>query len=560
MSHLLLDIQQLHIAFKGHPAPTEAVRGLSLHIRAGESVGLVGESGSGKSVTALSILRLLPKADLHGMSGQIHYTPDPDTRVSLLDDDLSGIRGKEIAMIFQEPMSSLNPVMRCGLQVTEAIRHHLGASKNEAREQTLELFEQVRLPDPARAFRAYPHELSGGQKQRVMIAMALSCKPRLLLADEPTTALDVTVQKGILDLLDDIRAARGLAMLFISHDLGVVRRITDRVAVLYRGELQEEGPTADVLRQPRAPYTRGLLASRPRMDVRYERMPTVADFEANPDFAPQTSTRPPANNTPEQSPLLRVEHLSVRFPKRKNVLGVPVEWTQAVNDVSFDLFPGECLGLAGESGCGKTTLGRAIARLVQAEKGRVVFRGDDWSELSGKALRQQRQHMQVVFQDPYASLNPRMRIGDAIGEPMLVHGLAADKKACKAQVIALLEQVGLQADHYGRYPHAFSGGQRQRIGIARALALQPALLICDEIVSALDVSVQATILNLLADLQQQFGLSYLFISHDLSVIHQLCDRVLVMQSGAINAEGTPQSLFQAPPTAYVQSLMDAVLY
>jgi len=295
------------------------------------------------------------------------------------------------------------------------------------------------------------------------------------------------------------------------------------------------------------------------MDVRYERMPTVADFKENPGYTPLIRPHKAPENAPAQPPLLQVEHLSVRFPKRKNVLGVPVEWTQAVNDVSFDLFPGECLGLAGESGCGKTTLGRAIARLVQAEKGRVVFRGDDWSELSGKALRQQRRHMQVVFQDPYASLNPRMRIGDAIGEPMLVHGLATDKKACKAQVIALLEQVGLQADHYSRYPHAFSGGQRQRIGIARALALQPALLICDEIVSALDVSVQATILNLLADLQQQFGLSYLFISHDLSVINQLCDRVLIMQSGAIDAEGTPQSLFQSPPTAYVQSLMDAVL-
>jgi peptide/nickel transport system ATP-binding protein len=289
-------------------------------------------------------------------------------------------------------------------------------------------------------------------------------------------------------------------------------------------------------------------------------MPTVADFESNPDYSPQIRSQKAPENAPEPPPLLQVEHLSVRFPKRKNALGKPVEWIQAVNDVSFELYPGECLGLAGESGCGKTTLGRAIARLVQADQGHVVFRGETWSGLSGKALRQQRRHMQVVFQDPYASLNPRMRIGDAIGEPLLVHGLATDKKACKEQVIALLEQVGLQADHYSRYPHAFSGGQRQRIGIARALALQPALLICDEIVSALDVSVQATILNLLADLQQQFGLSYLFISHDLSVIHQLCDRVLVMQSGAIDAEGTPQALFQAPPTAYVQSLMDAVLY
>ncbi len=566
MSAPLLEIRDLDVAFKGRPHPVHALRNFNLRIMPGESVGLVGESGSGKSVTALSIMRLLSKNDLHHESGSIQYSLSAGHTVILNDQSenaLTRIRGKEIAMIFQEPMSSLNPVMRCGAQITEAIRHHLNFSRTEARERALHLLEQVRLPEPARAFRAYPHELSGGQKQRVMIAMALSCEPRLLLADEPTTALDVTVQKGILDLLQEIREARQLALLFISHDLGVVRHITDRVSVLYRGALQEEGDTAAILQHPKAPYTRGLVACRPRLDVRYQRMPTLEDVLPDPAYRPMM-VDPKMSEVRRaelyaQQPLLEVTGMRVRYPRTRNWLGTPVDWVDAVQDVSFNLYPGECLGLAGESGCGKTTLGKAIARLTEVQEGRVHFMGQNWLDMPERALRRARRHLQVIFQDPYSALNPRMPVGEAISEPLRVHGLVAGAGARRDRVVELLEQVGLQADHYNRMPHAFSGGQRQRICIARALALQPRLLICDEIVSALDVSVQATILNLLADLQARLGLSFLFISHDLSVLHQVCDRLLVMKDGRLNAEGWPEVLFQNPPTPYVRSLLEAVL-
>ncbi|MDX2134190.1 MAG: ABC transporter ATP-binding protein [Saprospiraceae bacterium] len=566
MSAPLLEICDLNIAFNGRPHPVHALRQFNLRIQPGESVGLVGESGSGKSVTALSIMRLLSKNDLHHENGIIRYSlPDgsPITLNDLSESALTRVRGKEIAMIFQEPMSSLNPVMRCGHQITEAIRHHLKSSRTEAREQALHLLEQVRLPDPARAYRAYPHELSGGQKQRVMIAMALSCEPRLLLADEPTTALDVTVQKGILDLLQEIREARQLALLFISHDLGVVRHITDRVSVLYRGELQEEGDTAGILRHPKAPYTRGLVACRPRIDVRYQRMPTLEVVLPDPEYQPliidPEASEIRRSGIYAQKPLLEVSGIHVRYPRKRNWFGAPVEWTDAVQNVSFELYPGECLGLAGESGCGKTTLGKAIARLTEVHQGQVLFRGENWLDMPERALRRARRHLQVIFQDPYAALNPRMPVGEAISEPMRVHGLVSGASARRERVVELLEQVGLQADHYHRMPHAFSGGQRQRICIARALALEPRLLICDEIVSALDVSVQATILNLLADLQGRLGLSFLFISHDLSVLHQVCDRLLVMKDGRLDAEGRPEVLFQSPPTPYVRSLLEAVL-
>jgi peptide/nickel transport system ATP-binding protein len=536
-----------------------AVDHLSLDIGRGESVGLVGESGSGKSATALAILRLLPPSTR--ISGSILLEDACGATTDILNlppKALNAVRGRRVSMIFQEPMSALNPVMRCGLQIAEAIRHHLRLDTAAARDKTMHLLERVRLPDPERAFRAYPHELSGGQIQRIMIAMALSCQPELLLADEPTTALDVTVQKGILDLLEDIKASEGLSMLLISHDLGVVQRITNRVAVLFRGQLQETGSTQQVLHHPSQPYTKGLVACRPRLDRRYERMPTLEDYLQDPDYAPRYA--PPRTVTPNaEAPLLSVSGLRVHFPAEKNFWGNTTKWVKAVDQVSLHIAPGECLGLAGASGCGKTTLGRAIARLTPAQGGQILFKGMSWLDLDERTLRQNRKHIQVVFQDPYASLNPRMTVGEAIGEPMMVHGLARSKEDVRNQVVALLEQVGLEADHYTRLPHAFSGGQRQRIGIARALALRPDLLICDEVVSALDVSVQATILNLLADLRTQLGLSMLFISHDLAVIHQLCDRLLIMKSGRLEAGGLPDELFAAPPTPYVQELLDAVL-
>lgn len=556
----MLRISDLCIDFPNEKGGwNRAVDHLSLDIERGASVGLVGESGSGKSATALSILRLLPPSAR--ISGSIQLEDASGVYMDILtlpQKALNAVRGRRVSMVFQEPMSALNPVMRCGFQITEALRHHLRMGPAEARDTTLHLLERVRLPDPARAFRAYPHELSGGQKQRVMIAMALSCKPELLLADEPTTALDVTVQKEILDLLQDIQASEGLSLLLISHDLGVVRQMTSRVSVLFRGQLQESGPTRQVLETPKQPYTKGLVACRPSLARRYRRMPTVEDYLQNPDFVPIEVPVEAAHPTPGP-PLLDVSALQVQFPIARNIWGKTTRWLKAVDQVSFHIQPGECLGLAGASGCGKTTLGRAIARLTPASSGAVRFKGISWLDLDARSLRTYRRHIQVVFQDPYASLNPRMAIGEAIGEPLLVHGLARSKSGVRDQVVSLLEQVGLHADHYNRLPHAFSGGQRQRIGIARALALQPELLICDEVVSALDVSVQATILNLLADLREQLGLSMLFISHDLAVINQLCDRLLIMNNGRLEAEGAPADLFNAPPTPYVQHLLDAVL-
>lgn len=541
-----------------------AVDGVSLHLDRGETLGIVGESGSGKSVTALSVMQLLPTPPARFSGGSILYHRD-ETPVNLLElsvPDMQRIRGAEIAMIFQEPMTSLNPVFRCGNQVTEALQLHRKLDYKSAKETTLQLFERVKLPDPARIFNAYPHQISGGQKQRVMIAMAMSCNPQILIADEPTTALDVTVQKAILDLMRELREASGLSMMFISHDLGVISEICDRVAVMFRGKIVEEGPAEQVLRNPQHPYTRGLVACRPSLSRRLERMPTISDFLENKDHAARvvTAQETAARQTVlyEQKPVLEVKNLVVRYPKKKDWLGRPTDWLHAVNDVSFDVFPGETFGLAGESGCGKTTLGRTIAQLNPAHSGNILYKGVDLLQLSTEDFQPYRREIQVVFQDPYASLNPRMMIGDAILEPMQVHQLYENDRIRREKTIELLETVGLQADHFQRYPHEFSGGQRQRICVARALALQPRLLICDEMVSALDVSVQATVLNLLMELREQFGLTYLFISHDLSVIKQMCDRVLIMNQGKIEEIGFPDALYANPKKEYVRRLIEAI--
>lgn len=568
MAYKILEIKHLQVDFKSETGTKRAVNDISLELHRGETLGIVGESGSGKSVTALSVMQLLPKTTAQIKQGSILYTgKEATTAVDLLKlpaAELRAYRGAEIAMIFQEPMSSLNPVFRCGMQVTEAIQLHQNLSFSEAKSKTLQLFEQVKLPDPLRIFNAYPHEISGGQKQRVMIAMAMSCLPAVLIADEPTTALDVTVQKAILDLMRSLRDENGLSMLFISHDLGVISEICDRVAVMYQGNVVESGTVQEIMTDPKHPYTKGLLASRPSLHQKVHHLPTVQDFledhlvKIAPRIVTDLETADRRKRLYAPEPLLKVENLSVQFPAQKNWLGTPIRWKQAVEQVSFDVFEGETFGLAGESGCGKTTLGRAIARLTPAHAGKVWYRNQELSAYSEPEFRPFRKEIQVIFQDPYASLNPRMRIGAAIQEPMEVHGLQANKQARKDKVIELLETVGLEAAQYNRYPHEFSGGQRQRICIARALALEPRFIICDEIVSALDVSVQATVLNLLLDLQTKFGLTYLFISHDLSVIHQMCDRLMVMDNGKVEAIGFPNELFAASDQPFVQRLVDAV--
>jgi peptide/nickel transport system ATP-binding protein len=556
----LLTIQNLNIFFPSERGTVQAVKNLSLHLAPGETLGLVGESGSGKSVTALSILNLLPPTTQ--ITGEISYTPSNQQPSNPSTFQPETLRGREIAMIFQEPMTSLNPVFRCGAQVTEAIRLHHTVGAAEARDRALALFEKVKLPDPARIFRAYPHELSGGQKQRVLIAMALAGQPRLLIADEPTTALDVTVQKAILDLLRELREASGLSMLFISHDLGVISEIADRVAVMSHGEIVETGPVHEILQHPAHPYTRGLLACRPALHRKVERLPTVQDFLEKPGVVAQevlpSETAARRAGIYAHSPLLEIKNLSVRYPVRGFFWERSRRWVEAVQAVDLEVFPGEIFGLAGESGCGKTTLGRVISRLLQPSEGSVWYRKRNLEALSAAEFRPIRREIQMVFQDPYSSLNPRMTIGNALLEPMQQYQLHGTERQRRETVVHLLETVGLEADHARRFPREFSGGQRQRICLARALALQPKLLVCDEIVSALDVSVQANILNLLLDLQRDFGLTYIFISHDLSVIRQMCDRVLVMRQGQIEALGYPEVLFEKPENAYVRALVEAV--
>jgi len=562
----ILEIKDLQVRFDSERGTVKAVDGISLYLDRGETLGIVGESGSGKSVTALSVMRLLPDATASFGGGEILYTPkDGGQTVDMLklpENALRAYRGAEIAMIFQEPMTSLNPVFRCGLQVTEAIRLHQKVSFQAAKAQAFALFVKVKLPDPERIFNAYPHQISGGQKQRVMIAMAMSGQPALLIADEPTTALDVTVQKAILDLMRDLRDETWLSMLFISHDLGVIAQICDRVAVMYQGQIVETGPVAEVLKSPQHPYTKGLVACRPSLHRKLHRLPTIPDFLDSGHFearvVDKAETAARHTGLYKSPPELSVKNLSVRYPAKKNWLGRPTSWLHAVDNVSFDVFPGETFGLAGESGCGKTTLGRTIARLTEAQDGEIWYKGANLLQLNQAEMRPFRRDIQVIFQDPYASLNPRMTIGEAITEPMTVHHIHDNERQRREKTVQLLEMVGMESAHYQRYPHEFSGGQRQRICIARALSLEPKFLICDEIVSALDVSVQATVLNLLLDLRERLGLSYLFISHDLSVIKQMCDRLLVMKDGKIEEIGFPETIYEHSEREYVRKLVEAI--
>ena len=561
---LLLSIRNLGISFGKGKEQTIAVRNLSLELKKGELLAIVGESGSGKSVTALSLLRLLPKQSTVTGHAFLHrWEEQPLDLIELPQADMNEIRGSNIAMIFQEPMTSLNPVFTCGYQVMESIRLHQKVNKKIARQKAIALFEQVQLPDPAGMIKRYPHELSGGQKQRVMIAMAMSSNPALLIADEPTTALDVTVQKNILELIRQLQRQNNMGVIFITHDLGIVADIADKIAVMHKGEIVEQGIAKEVLAKPRHPYTRALLACRPASNPKGKRLPVVSDFlgvdESLVNVQPAPNEpRSEKEKTETPDPILQVQNLSVQFPTRKNLFGKAVEFFNAVDNVSFDVMPGDIVGLVGESGCGKTTLGRTILQLVKPTSGNIILHGEDISKIKTPSLRSLRKDFQIVFQDPYGSLNPRLTIGEAILEPLNVHGMGSTGSNRKEKVIELLEKVNLKAEHYNRYPHQFSGGQRQRICIARALVLEPQFLVFDESVSALDVSVQAQVLNLLTDLKAAFGFTAIFISHDLAVVHYISNRILVMQQGKIVEQGSADQVYQQPAHEYTRKLLDAI--
>ena len=579
MGDTLLEFKNLVTEFRTEGTSVKAVKGISFTLNRGETIGIVGESGSGKSVTSLSAMRLIPSPPGEITGGEIIFNQKDGTATDLLkisEDEMRAFRGNDIAMIFQEPMTSLNPVFTCGNQVIEAIMLHQKLNKKQAKELTIKLFEEVQLPDPERIFSTYPHQISGGQKQRVMIAMAMSCQPSVLIADEPTTALDVTVQKTILQLMQKLQTERDMGIMFITHDLGVIAELADKVVVMYKGDIVEQGNVWDIFSNPQHPYTKGLLACRPPLDKRYTFLPTVSDFmktdedgkiiennisveEFTKDLAIPLSER--ENKHKElysKEPILQIKNLKTYFPIRNGFFGGISEYVRAVDNITFDVYPGETLGLVGESGCGKTTTGRTIIRLEEPTEGEMIYKGKDIAKMNTKELREFRKEVQIIFQDPYSSLNPRMTIGNAIMEPMQVHGILDNDEQRKKRVEDLLTRVNLDPSHFYRYPHEFSGGQRQRIGIARALAVNPKFIICDESVSALDVSVQAQVLNLLDELKEEFGLTYIFISHDLSVVKYMSDRMVVMQAGQIEEMGDADQIYNQPGTEYTKKLINAI--
>jgi peptide/nickel transport system ATP-binding protein len=564
----LLQINNLQVDFVTEIGTTTAVNNISLTVNRGEIVAIVGESGSGKSVTSLSVLQLLPKPPARYTNGEILFSVDGEEPLNLLTqtpEQMRSIRGNQIAMIFQEPMTSLNPVFTCGHQVQEALQLHLKIGNKEAKQKTIDLFKQVQLPDPEQLFRRYPHQLSGGQKQRVMIAMAMSCEPSLLICDEPTTALDVTVQKTILQLIKELQQRRQIGVIFITHDLGVVAEVADRAVVMYRGEIVESGKVADIFTNPQHPYTKGLLACRPVLHPKGERLPIVSDFlENNRAFDlnryTQPAVEPVAAKEPDtvKPPFIQVSRLNVWFPSKKSLLGKPLEYVKAVDNLRFEIYKGETLGLVGESGCGKTTLGRTLLGLIQPTSGSVYYDGTDLSKIDAGTMKEMRKDIQIIFQDPYSSLNPRLTIGAAIAEPLKVHNIISGSMQRRDRVVELLEKVNLKAEHFHRYPHEFSGGQRQRIVIARALALNPSFIVCDESVSALDVSVQAQVLNLLNDLKAEMGFTIVFISHDLSVVRYISDRIMVMSKGKIEEIGDAEQVYFNPQKEYTKQLIASI--
>ncbi len=567
----LLKIEKLKIDFKTEEGYVNAVKGISFDLQKGEIVGLVGESGSGKSITSLSIMRLLEKNAR--VSGNILL--DSNNLLTMSEREMQNLRGKKLGMIFQEPMTSLNPVITCGAQFLETLIKHFKISKKAAKEKAIALFDEVRLPEPTLAFKKYPHQFSGGQKQRIMIAMALACDPDILIADEPTTALDVTVQKNILDLLLKLRRERDMTILFISHDLGVIATIADRILVMYKGELVEEGAVKNVFLAPKHPYTKALLACRPSPNHQLKKLPVISDFvnfsgnemQSSDESIIQIRNKYKIDQTEYQllrdqlylqKPILQIKNLCTWYPKRKSWFNKSGEFTKAVDDVSFNVYPGEILGLVGESGCGKTTLSRTILKLIEPTSGEILYNNQEISKLSSSQMRPLRKDLQIIFQDPYSSLNPSIKIGDALMEPLFVHQILQSYSDRKKYILKLMDQVGLSANQFEKYPHEFSGGQRQRIVIARALALQPKLIICDESVSALDVSIQAQVLNLLKDLQREFHLTYIFISHDMAVVKHMAHRMLVMNKGKIEESGYPADIYNHPQKEYTKKLIGAI--
>lgn len=572
----LLKINNLSLNLKQDGEWKSILKNISFELEKGETIGIVGESGSGKSVTALSIIHLLNDSISQFPNGNILFFDSKEEKekdlLTLKEKYLQKIRGSRIAMIFQEPMTSLNPVIRCGEQIMEALQLHTSLSKKDAKERVIDLFKEVMLPRPEKIFSSYPHELSGGQKQRVMIAMAMSCNPDILIADEPTTALDVTVQKNILSLIKDLQKKYGMSVIFITHDLGVVSEIADRVLVLYKGTIVEEGSAEKLFSNPQHPYTKGLLACRPPLDVRLKHLPSVSDFmnasqegkttelkDVQQDLIISPEER--ANNHAiiySQKPLIQIKHLSKIYPVRREKLFEKRAFVHALQDVSLDIFEGETLGLVGESGCGKTTLGRSMIRLIEPTEGSVMYRGQDITLLSQREMRALRKDLQIILQDPYSSLNQRITIGSTLTEPMKVHGIGNNEKDRLHRCIEILERVGMNESHLYRYPHEFSGGQRQRISIARALTVNPKFIICDESVSALDVSVQAQVLNLLNELKTEYHFTYLFISHDLSVVKFMSDKMAVMQNGKIVEVNEADQIYHNPQTEYTQKLIQAI--
>jgi peptide/nickel transport system ATP-binding protein len=573
----LLEIKNLITEFRSDGNTIRAVNDVSFILNKGEILGIVGESGSGKSVTSLSIMRLISSPPGKIVNGEIIFNNGNSTNLlALPEKQMRHYRGKEISMIFQEPMTSLNPVIKCGKQVSEAIQLHLKSSKKEAKEKTLKLFEEVQLPRPSGIYNSYPHELSGGQKQRVMIAMAMSCEPSVLIADEPTTALDVTVQKTILELMKKLQQKHNMSIIFITHDLGVIAEIADKVLVMYKGKIVERGNVKEIFSSPKHPYTKGLLACRPDMKNRLLKLPVVADFMdedsvgnlsekiisinelTNKLIVTREDRISRHNKLYSTKPILEIKNLKTYFPVRKGIFRKSQEYIRAVDNVSFNVYPGETLGLVGESGCGKTTLGRTILRLIEPTAGQVIFKGIDIAALSAKELRNKRKNIQIVFQDPYSSLNPRITIGNAVMEPMQVHGIYKGNRQRKEKVMELLKKVNIPETYFNRYPHELSGGQRQRICIARALSLNPEFIICDESVSALDVSIQAQVLNLLNELKREFNFTYIFISHDLSVVKFMSDRMIVMKDGKIMEYGDADEIYANSSTNYTKKLIDAI--
>ncbi len=574
----LLSIEDLRIQFKTGETWIKAVDGISFSVNKGETVGIVGESGSGKSVTALSIMNLIPRPPGSVDSGKVMFNSDlygSQDLIGLPEKQMRKIRGNEISMIFQEPMTSLNPVYTCGDQISEVVRIHENISLKEAKNRVMALLQKVKLPRPDTVYHTYPHNLSGGQKQRVMIAMALACYPRLIIADEPTTALDVTVQANILQLIKNLREDFNSSVLFITHDLGVIADIAERVLVMYQGRIVEQGTVWEVFSDPKHPYTKGLLACRPRLDLKLKVLPTVSDFM---EEKTGNGTHNKYNSVGEAlllnveskeeliyrrlsvlkgGPILKVNGLKKYYPLKKKIFGRIVDYVKAVDDVSFEVYPGETIGLVGESGCGKTTLVRMLTGLIEPTAGQIIFEGTDFAKITSGDLRRMRRSIQIIFQDPFSSLNPRQTVGDSILEPMKVHGLH-NSSARKKAVFELLKKVGLDESTYNKYPHEFSGGQKQRICIARTLSLNPRFIILDESVSALDVSVQAQVLNLLNQLKKDFNFTYIFISHDLSVVKFMADRIFVMKDGRFIEMGFPEDLYLKPRMPYTKNLVDAI--